>query len=163
MITFKHEKGAEKYTAEVIRKLNDPRFREDARLVKDFDPRYTIPDDIDGACIVLPLTQTTTEFLRIGFYTQNWFAWKVTPVNGYVDGSGRNMFLNTRNLLRSIKDIEETIWHELVHVSDSINTKMVYWHGDNRLTGKGKTAPVKFAAWAARWVPEYKVFPTTDL
>ena len=47
---------------------------------------------------------------------------------------------------------ERTIWHELVHVSDSINKEAVYWHGDNNLKGKDETAPVKFAAWAANWV-----------
>lgn len=152
LITLKLEKGVEKYTNKIMEKLSDPRFREDARLISAFDSRFTKPESVSGFDIVMALIETNTEFLRIGFYTQNWWAYKFTPVNGYVDGTGRNMFLNTRQLWRDPRDIEETIWHEMVHVSDAINKNMVYWHGDNKLAGKDKTAPVKFAAWAARWI-----------
>lgn len=151
MITFKHAPGAEDYTERVIAKLNNPKFIEDAKSITGFDPKYTRPSVITGFEILRPLLETTTEILTIGFYTQNWFAYKAFPVNGYVDASGRKMFLNTRNIWRDLSDIEETIWHELVHVSDSINTQALYWHADNNLTGKQDTAPVKFAAWAARW------------
>lgn len=151
MIIFKHQRGAEKYTAPVIAKLNNPLFIEASKKCFGFDPEYTDPDHICGHDILLPLLTTTTEKLSIGFYTQNWWKYKFVPVNGYVDHTGRNMFLNRRQLWRKMSSIEETIWHELVHVSDSINLQSIYWHSDNDLSGKGETAPVKFAKWAANW------------
>lgn len=151
MIIFKMEDGVQKYLDKVIYKLKDPNFIKESASIYNFDPRFTAPSNVTGHDILAPILETKTEFLRIGFYTQNWWAYKVCPVNGYVDGTGRNMFLNTRNLWRSMESIEETIWHELVHVSDSINRDMVYWHGDNKLTGKSNTAPVKFAKWAANF------------
>lgn len=151
MIRFKHQKGAEKYTNNIIAKLNDEDFLHAAKVVTGFDSKFTDPSFVTGHGILKPLVETTNESLTIGFYTQNWFAYRFTPVNGYVDSTGRNMFLNTRNLYRPMIEIEETIWHELVHVSDSINTKELYWHGDNNLKGKENTAPVKFAKWAANY------------
>jgi hypothetical protein len=146
-----HQRGAEKYTENVRRKLGMTKFLEDAKMVTMFDPEFTDPDTITGYDILLPLLETMTEKINIGFYTQNWFAYRFTPVNAYVDSTGRNLFFNTRQLWRPISDIEETCFHELVHVSDSINPKATYWHGDNSLKGKHNTAPVKFAQWAANW------------
>ena len=151
MITIKHQKGAEKYTVDILAKLNNPAFIEDSKRVTLFDPEFTDPYTITGFDILSPLINTTTEKLNIGFYTQKWLAYRFVPVNGYVDPTGRNMFLNRRNLWRGFKEIEETIWHELVHVSDAINLNAMYWHGDNDLAGKDKTAPVVFAKWAADW------------
>jgi hypothetical protein len=151
MIIFQHQRGAEKYTANIIEKLKCPKFLEDAKAIGDFDISYTSPWGVTGHTILAPLLEAKTEKIRIGFYTQNWFTYRLYQVNGYVDSTGRNMFLNTRQLWRPLRDIEETIWHEMVHISDSLNINAIYWHGDNDLSGKDETAPVRFAKWAANW------------
>ena len=154
MIVFKHQKGAEVYTKKILEKLNSTDFVNDALTVTSFDQEYTEPVWITGFEIVEALINAEDTKISVGFYRQNWWSWKFAPVNAYVDYTGKNIFLNTRQLYRSEEDIEETIWHELVHVSDSLNTNAIYWHGDNKLAGKDRTAPVKFAKWAANWKPK---------
>lgn len=160
MIVIKHQRGAEKFTIGVLAKLNNPAFLEAAKKVSFFDPDFTEPDYITGHDILLPLLQGEATKINIGFYTQNFWAYRGLQiqgkfVNAFVPASGREIFLNTRRLnarpMIGADSWEETIWHELVHVSDSINLNAVYWHGDNDLTGKERTAPVAFARWAANW------------
>jgi hypothetical protein len=162
MITIKHQAGAEKYTVGVLAKLSNPAFIEASRQVSFFDPDFTDPDSITGFDILRPLIEGTQHKVRIGFYTQSWWAYrglqlKGIYVNAHVPSSGRDVFLNTRRLhsrpLVGEDSWEETIFHELVHISDDLNLNAVYWHGDNNLSGKDNTAPVAFARWAANWKP----------
>lgn len=151
MILFCHQPGTKQFTDRIIKKLENKKFFDDAAEIKDFDPRYTSPLNINGQDILRPLIESEEIKVFIGFYTQRWISWKFRPVNAYVDHTGRRIFINRRQKWRSLKDWEETIFHELTHVSDSIDHGSIYGHGDNNLSGKSETAPVKFAKWAARW------------
>jgi len=151
MIKFNCEDGTDVFVQPIKEKLFNTIFIDASKNIGNFDLRFTNPPLITGFDILSVLIRTQTEKVNVGFYTQNWFSYRFAPVNAYVDSTGRNIFINRRQTKRPIKEIEETIWHELVHVSDSINTQQVYWHGDNNLKGKDQTAPVKFAKWAANW------------
>ena len=148
MIRFFHQKGTESFSEIVRKKMLNDRFLYAAEELTGFDPVYTSLA-VNGADILAPLLKSS-EKIRVGLYTQNWFAYRAVPVNAYVPKGGREIFFNTRNVFkRTPKSIEQTLWHELVHVSDDMNKELVYWHGDNKLKGKDETAPVKFAKWAA--------------
>lgn len=150
MIRFFHQKGTEQFTEMVRKKLLSDRFLYAAEEVMGFDPEYT-STGVTGYDILNPLLKSNDK-IRIGLYTQNWFAYRTFPVNAYVPANGREIFFNRRNVFkRSAIDVEKTTWHELVHVSDDLNKELIYWHGDNKLTGKDNTAPVKFSKWAAEW------------
>lgn len=150
MVIFKCQKGAEKYVAPIIEKLKSPTFFAAAQGVSGFESDFTDPDGVTGQDILKPLFENDP-VVYIGFYKQNWFSYRVVPVNAYVPAEGGKIFLNIRQLWRDQADIEETMWHELVHISDSLNKRMIYWHGENNLKGKENTAPVKFAKWAANF------------
>jgi len=60
----------------------------------------------------------------VNFYTQNWIAWKFTPVNGYVNKGSDQIFINTRQLWRDNKSIVSTINHEFIHT-------LGYYHASN--------------------------------
>lgn len=109
----------------------------------EFDSRYTKPINVNGLLILRTLTSITKEVV-ISTYAQNFFAWKAFPVNGFVNPENPLIIhLNSRQK-RSAKEWEETIWHELIHVSDAFNTAS-FGHGDNKLKDKEETAPVKLA------------------
>jgi hypothetical protein len=152
VIRFFHQANTEAFSVNVRKKLLNDRFLCAAEEIWNFDPDYT-STGVTGADIINPLLRSTDK-IRIGLYTQNWFAFKAFPVNAYVPKNGRDIFFNRRNVFkRDMVSIERTLWHELVHISDDLNQELVYWHGDNNLTGKDETAPVKFAKWAASWTP----------
>lgn len=119
-----------------------------------FDARWTKPASLTGLRI-LSLMRGAQGEVRLHTYTQNFFKWKVAPVNGYTTLSRMNeVFFNTRQLSRRIpfgdNSTEETLWHELVHIVDAHAIER-FDHGDNKLKGKDESAPVKFAKFMASY------------
>lgn len=117
-----------------------------------FDPRFTKPANINGLDLIYAILSHHHE-IKIGTYTQKFLAYKIFPVNAFKpDGSFDEIFFNTRNLFKrkivGPDSSEETLWHELVHVLDSLMVER-FDHGENSLKGKENTAPVKFAAFMA--------------
>ena len=114
-----------------------------------FDPRFTKPANLTGHDVALKIFNLK-EAVVIDGYMQNYFKWKFAPVNAYTVEDKPNWILfNERNLKRQPTgpdSIERTLWHELVHIADA-NSAEVFNHGENDLSGKDETAPVKFAKY----------------
>ena len=111
-----------------------------------FDPRYTKPIDLTAQDIVKEaLNKNIT--MSVQLYTQNWFAYKLNPVNAYVLSTEPDIiFINTRMFSwnKPIHEWKETCLHEAIHLMDK-HSRNTFDHGDNDLTGKGNTAPVRLA------------------
>lgn len=131
---------------EIYKKLHAVDSSDALRMVlreMEFDSRYTKPINVNGLLVIRTLITINYEVI-ITSYTQNYLKWKFFPVNGYVDPENPLIIhLNSRQK-RTAKQWEETIWHELIHVSDAFNVAS-FGHGDNKLTDKEETAPVKLA------------------
>jgi hypothetical protein len=114
-----------------------------------FDPRFTKPANFNGLDLAVKIFELKDPVI-IDRYIQNYFKWKIAPVNAYTEISKPNwIFFNERNLKRDSigpDSLEETLWHELVHIADSHSAE-VFNHGENKLKGKEESAPVKFARY----------------
>ncbi len=110
-----------------------------------FDQRHTKPITVTGLYILRILLNADLE-VHLQTYTQNFLKWKFVPVNAYKPTNAASwIFFNTRQFGRRLpQDWEETLWHELVHIADSLSSYK-FDHGDNDLSGDEETAPVKFA------------------
>lgn len=116
-----------------------------------FDIRFTQPFDVTGLSIIEDMLKLQARIF-VDVYTQNYFKWKVVPVNAYKPSGKKNLiFFNTRNLSRrDAAETEETLWHEVVHVLDDFDLMRIYGHGDdNSLKGKENSAPVKLSNYLA--------------
>ena len=117
-----------------------------------FDPDYTYPYETKAKDIIVSLLSMNAT-IYFETYVQNYFKWRIFPVNAHVLNSKPNLInFNSRQFTKnySQSEREETIWHELIHVVDSFDKKRIFWHGkDNNLKGKDETAPVKLAKYLA--------------
>lgn len=77
----------------------------------------------------------------VNFYTQNWFAYKFTPVHGYVNNGSDQIYINTRTFGRENKSVVNTIVHEMSHVAG-------YKHQGNSPKGNQESVPYKVGSVA---------------
>lgn len=110
-----------------------------------FDHRNTKPITVTGWDILNILCDSSIDVNCLP-YTQNFVSWKFVPVNAYKPAHQVNwIYFNTRQLERRLPVMwEETLFHELVHIADSLSG-YTFDHGDNDLTGDENSAPVKWA------------------
>lgn len=112
-----------------------------------FDPLYTKPINLTSVDILQLALEQDIE-ITIATYTQNWWAYRMTPVNAYVIPSEPNVIhFNTRMFKgwgKTAHDYKETLWHEKIHLFDKYSPYS-FGHGTNSLNGKQETAPVKLA------------------
>lgn len=112
--------------------------------VLQFDKRFTVPENLSGLDIFRRMIQRETT-IEIKLYKQSFFTRAFYNVNAFTTFMSRSISFNERNLNRSVADIEETLWHETIHVMDFLSVDEEFHHGTNDLTGKFNTAPVKLA------------------
>ena len=141
----------------IIRKIEYARENESMKYhlrALNFDHRFTKPLSFSGWDI-LDILYKSKQVIFIKRYSQNYFAWKFVPVNAYKPADRVDcVFVNSRQMWRSKQEWEETIWHELVHIADHLSLAR-FDHGDNDLSGKDESAPVKFAKiMAAMTLPD---------
>lgn len=116
-----------------------------------FDSDYTFPHDLKGKDIVFSLLEMNST-IYFSSYVQNYFAWKLFPVNAHVLNSKPNLInFNTRQFTNNYdqEEREITVWHEIIHIIDHYDKERLFWHDKNDLKGKDETAPVKLAKFLA--------------
>lgn len=118
-----------------------------------FDERFThtriYNGLINGARVVYHFCNFKTG-IEVNLFKQSWITSLKYRINAYTTLSSRAINFNTRNIeYVSQKEIEETTWHETIHIMDFLSNEEEFHHGENNLDGKEETAPVKLAKFLA--------------
>lgn len=80
-----------------------------------------------------------------------------SKVNAYVyNDDPTTIYINTRNLSRSIASVVATIIHEMVHAVDLSDSLHSYGHGGNSSAGKANCAPNWIGNHSTQFVDGYK-------
>lgn len=120
-------------------KLSDQTIKHLAQMT--FDERYTEPRNLKASDIVHMMLQRDFA-VEINEFTQSWLTWKMYQINAFTTPQSRAITFNTRGLNRTNDEIEETLWHELIHILDFVVSDCQFHHGSNDPRDKDSCAPI---------------------
>lgn len=105
--------------------------------------------DINANDFVIIFHDTIIKFIPVVHIEVKWSWYK--SVYAWVNSGQRDtIFLNSRNVKRSVPSLAGTLAHEFIHVLDAYSPK-TFGHGDNRPEGKEMTLPY----WIGKKCKEY--------
>jgi len=122
-------------------------FREYVKRVKSFD----LARDYDGSGVtgeeLVEIIKTTPIKCSVVLYRP---FWRWSRALAYYKG-GKNIYINSRKLNRSLASIAGTIAHEYIHLLDNFRPEYL-GHAGNSPKGKANTAPYLFGRMAKEYL-----------